>query len=98
MSELVDVVPGLQLFPRCMQIHGKELHEALLETYGDLTRKIDAELVSGESVDDCLVKSMLKVRRNQDLDDLDMAILASSFMIGGVETVSPANKYVNTQG
>lgn len=80
-----------------MQIRGKKLHEALLETCGGLIKKIEAELINGEVVDDCLVKSMLQARKDQNLDDLDMAILASSFMIGGVEMVSPVNKYIDTQ-
>jgi len=80
-----------------MQIRGKKLHEALLETYGDLIKTIEAELISGEDVDDCLVKSMFEVRRDQDLDDLDMVILASAFMIHGVETVRPADRFIRTK-
>ncbi len=89
MSNLVDFVPVLQLFPNHMQTHGQKLHEALLEMYGGLIKKIEVELNSGGDVNDCLVKLMLQVRKDQNLDDLDMAILASAFMIGGVETVRP---------
>ncbi len=97
MSNLVGFVTVMQLFPNRMQIRGKKLHEALLETYGDLIRKIEVELISGEDVDDCLVKSMLEVRGDQDLDDLDMAIFASAFMIHGVETVRPADGFIKTK-
>lgn len=91
MSNLVDFVPALQLFPNRMRIRGQKLHEGLLETYGALIKNIELELNSGEDVDNCLVKSMLQSRKDEKLDDLDMAILASAFMIGGVETVRPAN-------
>jgi len=73
-----------------MRIRGKKLHEALLETYGGL---IELKFKSGKDVDDCLVKSMLQARKEENLDDLDMVIPASAFMIGGVETVSPANRF-----
>ncbi len=39
----------------------------------------------GEQVPDCLVKTLLfGGRRKEGLDHLDMAILCSAFMIGGV--------------
>lgn len=97
MSNLVDFVPVLQLFPNRMQMRGKKLHEALLKTYGGLINEIELKLNGGEDVDDCLVKSMLQAREDQNLDYLDMTILASAFMIGGVETVSPADNFIKTK-
>jgi hypothetical protein len=41
----------------------------------------------GITVPDCLAKTMLDTKEEENLDHLDMAILASAFMIGGVETV-----------
>ncbi|KAE8316489.1 cytochrome P450 [Aspergillus transmontanensis] len=76
MSNLVDFVPLLQYLPTPMHRRGKKLHESLVETYG---KKV---------VVDCLAKTMIEVRDKEDLDDLDMAILASAFMIGGVETTA----------
>lgn len=87
MSNLVDFVPLLQYFPNRMRMRGQKLHNGLLETYGGLIKEIELERNSGKVVDDCLVKSMLQSRKEEDLDCLDMAILASAFMIGGVETV-----------
>ena len=46
-------------------------------------------------MNDCLAKSMVQMRKAENLDDLDMAILASAFMIGGVETVSHPRKATN---
>jgi hypothetical protein len=31
---------------------------------------------------------LIQLRHEENLDDLDMAIMASAFLIGGVETVS----------
>jgi hypothetical protein len=41
----------------------------------------------GEDVPDCLAKTLLLIQSDEELDDLDMAMIASAFMIGGVETV-----------
>jgi len=71
-----------------MLLRGKKLHNGLVETYGGLIEDVDRKLKKGIPVQDCLAKSMLQIRRDENLDDLDMAILASAFMIGGVETVS----------
>jgi len=88
MSNLVDFLPLLQHFPSPMLLRGKKLHNGLVETYGGLIEDVDRKLKKGIPVQDCLAKSMLQIRRDENLDDLDMAILASAFMIGGVETVS----------
>jgi len=88
MSNLVDFLPLLQRLPSPMLFRGKKLHNGLVETYGGLIKDVDRKLKKGIPVQDCLAKSMLQIRRDEDLDDLDMAILASAFMIGGVETVS----------
>ena len=87
MSNLVDFLPLLQRVPSPMLLRGNKLHKGLVETYGGLIKDIDKKLKKGMRVQDCLAKSMLQARREENLDDLDMAILASAFMIGGVETV-----------
>lgn len=65
----------------------QKLHQGLVETYGGLIKDMDARMKKGEQVPDCLVKTLLEAREEEDLDHLDMAILCSAFMIGGVETV-----------
>ena len=88
MSNLVDFVPILQHIPNPMLIRGKKLHKGLVETYGGIMKDIEQNLESGVPVEDCLAKTMLQARKQENLDDLDMIFLASGFMIGGVETVS----------
>lgn len=53
-----------------------------------MIKDIEARLHAGEDVPDCLAKTMLVNQRSENLDHLDMTILTSAFMIGGVETVS----------
>ena len=70
-----------------MQKRGRNIHQGLVETYGGLIKDIERNLKEGAVVEDCLAKTMLQSRETEGLDDLDMYILASAFMIGGVETV-----------
>jgi hypothetical protein len=87
MSNLVDFVPLLQKFDTPLHARGKKLHNDLVSTYGGLIKDVEKKMAWGVTVPDCLAKSMLGVREAEQLDNLDMAILASAFMIGGVETV-----------
>lgn len=87
-SNLVDFITPLQCVSTPLRSRGRRLHEGLVETYGGMIKAIEMRMRAGENVPDCLAKTMLELREAEDLDDLDMAILASAFMIGGVETVS----------
>ena len=87
MSNLIDFVPFLQRFNTKLKIRADKLHQDLVQTYGGLIKDIESKLASGVPVDDCLAKDMIEMQEYEELDDLDMAILASAFMIGGVETV-----------
>jgi cytochrome P450 len=90
MSNLVDFMPRWvqKSFPWEMKSRGKKLHTALLETYGGMIRDIEKRLQDGAPVHDCLAKTMITIKDEERLDDLDMAMLASAFMIGGVETTA----------
>ena len=88
MSNLIDFVPILQYLPSPLYKRAKKLHEGLVETYGGFIKETERKMKEGKKVPDCLAKTMVEIRLKEDLDDLDMAILASAFMIGGVETVS----------
>ncbi|KDQ59963.1 hypothetical protein JAAARDRAFT_192407 [Jaapia argillacea MUCL 33604] len=87
-SNLVDFVPFLQKIPTFMRSRGRHLHGGLIGTYGGLIKDIETQMNRGEDVPDCLAKSMILARQEEGLDDTDMAILASAFMIGGVETTA----------
>ncbi|ROV91045.1 hypothetical protein VMCG_09608 [Cytospora schulzeri] len=88
MSNLVDFVPLLQYLPTQMRTRGRKLHQDLVDTYGGLINDTEQRMSRGEDVPECLSKTMLKARDEEQLDDLDMAITASAFMIGGVETTA----------
>lgn len=70
-----------------MWSRGTRLHRDLVDTYGGMINDIRVRMQRGEDVPDCLSKTMILSQKAEDLDHVDMAILASAFMIGGVETV-----------
>lgn len=88
MSNLVDFITPLQWITNPMHSRGKRLHEDLIKNYGGMIKVIERRMNAGDHVPDCLAKTMIETRKTEKLDDLDMDILASAFMIGGVETVS----------
>ncbi|KKY33383.1 putative cytochrome p450 [Diaporthe ampelina] len=88
MSNLVDFIPLLQYLPSPIRTRGRKLHKDLVFTYGGLINDIDRRIQRGEDVPESLAKTMLQVRDAEQLDHLDMAITASAFMIGGVETTA----------
>ncbi|KAF8056531.1 cytochrome P450 [Lyophyllum atratum] len=87
-SNLVDFIPILQRLPNSLITRGKKLHTDLVDTYGGLLNDIEEKLKRGETVPDCLAKTMILTKEEEGLDHVDMAILASAFMIGGVETTA----------
>ena len=80
-------MPILQLLPNPLTTRGKQLHKDLVDTYGGFIDEIRQRLEAGLAVPDCLAESLVLAQEAENLDHLDMAILASAFMIGGVETV-----------
>lgn len=88
MSNLVDFIPLLQKLPLPIIRRAHRLHNDLVTTYGGLIKNVERDMETGINVKNCLAKTMLEIKEEEGLDDLDMAILASAFMIGGVETVS----------
>ncbi|KAI1128352.1 cytochrome P450 [Nemania abortiva] len=87
-SNLVDFSSLLQKIPTRLRKRGQRLHEGLVDTYGGMIFDIKRQIHLGRDVPDCLAKTMLSIQEEEELDDLDMAILASAFMIGGVETTA----------
>ncbi|KAF7535862.1 hypothetical protein G7054_g5007 [Neopestalotiopsis clavispora] len=88
MSNLTDFVPLLQHLPLSLRSRGRQLNKDLAATYGGMIKDIDRRMRSGQKVSESLSKTMLQIRDMEKLDDMDMTILASAFMIGGIETTA----------
>lgn len=85
---MIDYVPLLQYLPSKLHARAQALHKDLVGTYGGMIKKMDARMQDGEDVPNCLTRTLLNAKEKEGLDDLDLALLAGAFMIGGVETVS----------
>jgi cytochrome P450 len=88
MANLTDFLPLLQKLPNPMISRSRQLHHDLVDTYGGMLTDLEDRMQRRESVPDCLAKTMITNKVAEDLDEKDMAILASAFMIGGVETTA----------
>ncbi|KAF9728507.1 hypothetical protein PMIN01_13335 [Paraphaeosphaeria minitans] len=106
-SNLVDFVPILQRLPSSMRCRARTLHSELVNVYGGLIKEIAEKMQAGGEVQDCLVKTMLLRKEKEALDELDVTMLASAFIIGGIETTAsvmqwftaliPAHPHVQTR-
>ncbi|KAL7747728.1 hypothetical protein RI367_006844 [Sorochytrium milnesiophthora] len=87
-ANMVDHVELLQYLPTKMHQRGKDLHDTLIRVYGDMIHDMEKRMAAGEQIPHCLVKDLILTREEENLDWQDMCMLASAFMIGGVETTA----------
>lgn len=99
-SNVVDFLPILQHLPGPLRCRARALHQRLVDTYGGLIKQINLKVREGVPFRDCLAKTMLMDKSGDHMDHLDMTMLASAFLIGGVETVSLSrcSLYVENDG
>ncbi|EMD62766.1 hypothetical protein COCSADRAFT_27267 [Bipolaris sorokiniana ND90Pr] len=90
MTNLVDFLPSwLQRnVPWETKRRGKELHATLVDIYGRQVKRIQHDIENDVHVENCLVKTMITRRERDQLDDLDMTMLASAFMLDGRNNTS----------
>lgn len=88
MSNALDMFPILQKFPSTTRVRAAKLHQDLREVYGGYVKDVERKLERGEEVKDCLAKNMIQSNSKEHLTELDMDMMAATFMIGGIETVS----------
>lgn len=90
MSNNVDFIPSIikKLLPWKLKHRGLKLHKDMLDCYSSLVRDVEREMKAGEEVEECLAKTLLEVQDEEKLTDLDIDLLVSTFLIGGVETTA----------
>ncbi|KAK7914535.1 hypothetical protein PG985_012238 [Apiospora marii] len=93
MSNIIDFLPVLRIFPSEMRSRAIKLHRDLVETYGGIIQDIDKRRKRGEKVPDCLATTLLQMKEAEKLDDLDLSMMAAAFMIGGVETAASITQW-----
>ena len=87
-SNAVDFFPFLRRFPNRMTTRAQKLHQDILNFNRPYLADIEARLKRGDHVPDCLAKTLLLTRDEEELDDLDIIIMCGTLIIGGVETVN----------
>ncbi len=71
-----------------MHSRGVRLRNACIELYGGWIKDMENRLNAGKDVPDCFAKKLLSIRKEENLDDMDIVFLATAFMIAGVDAVS----------
>ncbi|PIL32446.1 cytochrome P450 [Ganoderma sinense ZZ0214-1] len=87
-SNAVDFFPLLRQFPNRMTSRATKLHQDILDFNRPLLADIEGRLKRGDDVPDCLAKTLLLTREEEELDDLDIMMMCGTLTIGGVETIS----------
>ncbi|KAG7092973.1 hypothetical protein E1B28_009274 [Marasmius oreades] len=88
MANLSDFVSILQHVPNYMYSRCNALHRELVLTYGGMVKDMERKTQRGEPVPECLAKTLIQVREQEGLDDLDIHMLVSAFLLGGLDSTA----------
>lgn len=87
-SNMIDFIEPLQKLPSNRKSRGHKLHENLIEVYGAMILRVKSRMDAGEDVPDCLVKTLLEVQEDENLDLEDLCMLCAVFTVLEVPPVS----------
>jgi len=87
MSNAVDFVPFLRYLPSSSTTRAQRLHQRVVAIIGGILSDVDEQLQAGESLPDCLAKSLLENRGKEDHDWLDIIMLCAAFIVPGFASV-----------
>lgn len=87
LSNAIDFIKPLQWIPTSKRSRGHKLHDDLIEVYSTMILQVKARVDSGESVPDCLVKTLIESQEKEKLDWEDICMLTAVFTLGGVHSV-----------
>ncbi|KAL0061369.1 hypothetical protein AAF712_011827 [Marasmius tenuissimus] len=88
MANLSDFVNVLQHVPNYMYLRCRALHQELVTTYGGIVKDLEDRITRSENVPDCLAKTLIQAKEKESLDDLDISMLVSAFMLGGLDSTA----------
>ncbi|KAF9261476.1 cytochrome P450 [Marasmius fiardii PR-910] len=88
MANMSDFVTILQHVPNYMYERCNALHQDLVSTYGGMVSDMEKKIQRGEDVPECLAKTLIQVKRQESLSDLDIQMLVSAFMLGGLDSTA----------
>ena len=87
-SNAVDFLPFLQYLPSSSTARAQRLHERIVGIIGGILDDMGERLQAGESLPDCLAKSLLENRDKEHHDRLDIIMLCAAFIVPGFASVS----------
>ncbi|KAF9254155.1 cytochrome P450, partial [Marasmius fiardii PR-910] len=87
-SNAVDFVKPLQWIPTRIRSRGRKLRKDFIEVYGTMINLVKDRMASGENVPDCLVKSLLQKKDEEELSWIDLCLLTTAFATGGSHSTS----------
>ncbi|KAJ7147761.1 cytochrome P450 [Mycena filopes] len=87
-SNAVDFIKPLQYLPTRTRSRGLRLNADITEVYGGMVQEIQHRLNNAEYVPECLVKTLLETKGEENVDDEDILMLAVAFAFGGVHSTS----------
>ncbi|KAF9258035.1 cytochrome P450 [Marasmius fiardii PR-910] len=82
-TNAVDFIKPLQWIPTRMRSRGRKLRKDFIEVYGTMINLVKHRMASGENVPDCLVKSLLEKKDEEELSWIDLCFLTTAFGTGG---------------
>ncbi|KAL9709721.1 hypothetical protein Ac2012v2_006772 [Leucoagaricus gongylophorus] len=87
-SNAVDFLPFLQYLPSPSTARAQRLHERIVGIIGGILDDMGERLQAGESLPDCLAKSLLENRDKEHHDRLDIIMLCAAFIVPGFASVT----------
>lgn len=88
LSNAIDFVKPLQFIPTPLKLRAHKLHQEIRIVYGDMIEQMRQQLCTGDSVPDCLIKTLVENQAAEKLSDEDICMLAVVFAFGGVHSIS----------
>ena len=98
LSNIVDFIEPLRWIPTTTHSRARRLHDEMVEVYGAVIMRVKARMEAGEDVPDCLIKALLLSQERENLDWEDMCMLALTFNLGGIHSVSTIYIYYLLRG
>ncbi|KXN84313.1 3-hydroxyphenylacetate 6-hydroxylase, partial [Leucoagaricus sp. SymC.cos] len=87
-TNMIDFFKVLQWIPTTMRAKGRKLHNDFIAVYGAMMLRTKARMDAGEEVPDCLVKTLIQCKEEEQLSWEDMCFIVSAFTTGGVHSTS----------
>jgi hypothetical protein len=88
MYHLVDFVPGLQYVWRRDVLRACKARDDVINSFREILQKFEAHGVHGEGAPKCFGTDIIHREKEGEISELDMVMLAASWIIGPQASVS----------